>query len=212
VTALDDLGRFDAILLAGGRSSRLGGIDKTALRYRGATLLDSAVRAVAGARRTVIVGPQAEADVAAGVAVVREHPPFSGPAAALLTGVSALPVDGAAAWVVVLACDLVTPHAALDPLVAAIGRADDADGVIAVDDDGRRQPLLAVYRLSALRAIAGVDATGASLHRLLVPLSLVEVPVPSALLADVDTAQAASDLGIELPGSGVENRGGRPPR
>jgi molybdopterin-guanine dinucleotide biosynthesis protein A len=209
VTAPLALGRFDAILLAGGRSARLGRIDKTALRYGDSTLLALAAGAVAGAARIVLVGPQAAADVATDVLVVREHPPFSGPAAALLAGVAALTAAGGAhgdcdTLVVVLACDLVTPEAALGVLAAAIPTMHGADGVMAVDDDGRGQPLLAVYRLTSLRAIArDTDgaAAGLSLRRLLEPLELVEVPIASALLADVDTAEEASHHGIDLPGA-----------
>jgi molybdopterin-guanine dinucleotide biosynthesis protein A len=83
---------------------------------------------------------------------------------------------------------------------------DYRDGAIAVDDDGRRQPLLAVYRLSALRrllATAG-DTDGLSLRRLLDPLALAEVHVASAVLADVDTAEAAAQNGIALPPRAAE--------
>jgi molybdopterin-guanine dinucleotide biosynthesis protein A len=204
------ISRFDAILLAGGRSSRLGGIDKTALRHRGVTLLDAAAAAVSGAHRTILVGPQTATDVATDVTVVREDPPFSGPAAALLAGVAAL-ADGDAdgdgdGLVVVLACDLLAPAAALGQLASAMAAVDYRDGAIAVDDDGRRQPLLAVYRLSALRrllATAG-DTDGLSLRRLLDPLALAEVHVASAVLADVDTAEAAARHGIALPPRAAE--------
>jgi molybdopterin-guanine dinucleotide biosynthesis protein A len=207
VTHAPDLtSRFDAILLAGGRSSRLGGIDKTALRHRGVTLLDAAAAAVSGAHRTILVGPQAATDVATDVTVVRENPPFSGPAAALLAGVAALADGDGDGLVVVLACDLLTPAAALGQLSAAMAAVDYRDGAIAVDDDGRRQPLLAVYRLSALRrllATAG-DTDGLSLRRLLDPLALAEVHVASAVLADVDTAEAAARHGIALPPCAAE--------
>ena len=40
---------WHAIVLAGGRASRLGGIDKTALRFEGMSLLEHALDAVADA-------------------------------------------------------------------------------------------------------------------------------------------------------------------
>ncbi|MCB1273579.1 MAG: NTP transferase domain-containing protein, partial [Leucobacter sp.] len=69
---------FDAIVLAGGRGSRLGAVDKAALELRERRLVDRAVAAcrAAGAARVIVVGPPhsgADADV-----VVREDPPFSG--------------------------------------------------------------------------------------------------------------------------------------
>ncbi|MDQ4138070.1 MAG: NTP transferase domain-containing protein, partial [Actinomycetota bacterium] len=41
---------FDAVILAGGRAVRLGGIDKTALEVGGRSLLESALAAVPDAR------------------------------------------------------------------------------------------------------------------------------------------------------------------
>jgi CTP:molybdopterin cytidylyltransferase MocA len=95
---------LDAIVLAGGRSSRLFGVPKSALLWRGSTLLQNTVDAVldAGARRVVVVGPGASvADGAAGgladgdgpaarIMFAREDPPFGGPAAAIAAGLSAL--------------------------------------------------------------------------------------------------------------------------
>jgi molybdopterin-guanine dinucleotide biosynthesis protein A len=51
---------FDAVVLAGGRAARLGGVDKPRLVVGQRTLLGSVVSAVteAGASRVVVVGPQ----------------------------------------------------------------------------------------------------------------------------------------------------------
>jgi molybdopterin-guanine dinucleotide biosynthesis protein A len=48
---------FDAVILAGGRSSRLGGVPKQQLTYDGATLLQRALDAAGGAAAAVVVGP-----------------------------------------------------------------------------------------------------------------------------------------------------------
>lgn len=125
-----------ALVLAGGRSRRLGGIPKYHLRVGGpaaaafgpatalpasttligvtiAALLDAGVEA----RRIVVAGP---ADVLAGsgcedsgIRVVREDPPFAGPVAGIaagveaLTGVAARAEDAAPAGLVLtLACDM----------------------------------------------------------------------------------------------------------
>ena len=45
---------FDAVILAGGRSSRLGGTPKAALRFRGDTLLERSLLAAAGARSVAV--------------------------------------------------------------------------------------------------------------------------------------------------------------
>lgn len=192
---------YDAVLLAGGRAARLGGIDKTALHARGTTLLDHAVAAAASAVRVVVVGPRDADALPPRVVRAREDPPFAGPVAAIAAGLEAVSVR--APLTLVLACDLVHPEAATARLIeAASATATDGlrDGVVAVDDDGRRQPLLALYRTAALReAVESVRAdagtlAGTSMRRLLAPLDLVEVAVPSALCADVDDPDAAARL------------------
>ena len=85
---------FDAIILAGGRSSRLGGVPKSGLIYDGATLLERSLRAAGAAGRTVVVGPD-PGDLPDGVLSCREDPPFAGPAAAIAAGLAALAADRA---------------------------------------------------------------------------------------------------------------------
>lgn len=169
----------DAVVLAGGRGSRLGGVDKGALEVAGRTLLDGVLDAVAGCARVVVVG-----DVAArpGVLVTREDPPFAGPAAAVAAGLAL--VD--APWVLLLACDLPQAVAAVPAL---LGAERGPDGVVAVDETGRRQHLLCLASVPALRSAvqdAG-DLEGAPLRRLLAPLDLAEHPLPARLTQDVDT-------------------------
>ncbi len=48
---------FDAVILAGGRSSRLGGSPKAGLVIGGQTLLERALQAARGALAMVVVGP-----------------------------------------------------------------------------------------------------------------------------------------------------------
>lgn len=196
---MSDSSDFDAVLLAGGRAARLGGIDKTALGTAGSTLLDRALDASAGARRTIAVGLRDGTRAPAGVVLVREDPPFGGPVSGLAAALDAIPAS--APTTLVLACDLVRPSEAVAVLRAALagwsGSAGPTpDGWVAVDDDGRRQPLLAVYRSAALRTAVDElgEVDGASLRRLTAPLDLVEVPVPSALCADVDTPDDAERL------------------
>lgn len=145
----------DAVVLAGGRARRLGGIDKLALTdAAGVRLLDRVLAAVADCDHVVVVGPPREG---LGDAVgVREDPPFAGPVAAVA---AALPHLGDG-WVLVLAGD--QPHVASG--VAALRSAahrcpGDVDGVVLVDGGGRRQWLCGIYRADALRAaLADADA------------------------------------------------------
>jgi molybdopterin-guanine dinucleotide biosynthesis protein A len=192
--------QWDAIVLAGGRSSRLGGVDKTALRFEGMSLLDHALAAVAGARRAVVVGPGRLRDrVGPGVEVVTEHPRFGGPAAATAAGMAALGVD-APPRVAVLAADLPFAREALDELLAAGGLGAEVDGVVAGDQTGRIQPLLAVYDSAALTRAATTagDLTHASMRSLIGGMRLRPVRILDGLCADIDTPLAAEQHGIML--------------
>ena len=134
---------FDAIVLAGGRGSRMGGVDKAELVVAGERLVDRVLAAVEEASRIVVVGPPRE--VSRPVSWTLEETPGSGPVAALEAGLSATSSD----VVVVLAVDMpFVDRALVRALVARLG----PDGAIAVDVDGRPQYLCAAYRRASLRA------------------------------------------------------------
>lgn len=178
---------YDAIVLAGGRSSRMPGIDKIAIVVDGRPLLAHACEAVAGARRLVVVGPDGLPGTPRGATVVREEPPFAGPVAAIGAGLSALEADPAD-LVVVLAADVPRAAEAVPALLAAAVGAD-ADGVVARSSDGHRQPLLAVYRSAALRVAlaAHVPLTDRGVGQVTRGMHLVEIDLPDDVLADIDS-------------------------
>lgn len=196
--------RYDAVLLAGGRASRLGGVDKTALVADGVALSDRALAAAEGAEQIVVVGLPDDRDAPSRAVRTREDPPFGGPVAALAAGIAALSTTPSAVvpWTLVLACDLVQPErAAAELLRVAASRSDGmpTDGFVAVDDDGRRQPLLALYRSDALRDAlrAAGDPRDQSMRRLLAPLDLAPVVLPSAICADVDDPEDVARLVVD---------------
>ena len=175
---------FDAVVLAGGRASRLGGVDKPGLRVGTRTLLASVVSAAsaAGARRIVVVGPD-RPELPGGLAFVREEPPGSGPVPALRRGLA----EVSAPTVLVLAADLPFLRARhLRTLLAA--RPGLTSGVIMVDDTGRPQWLAGCWRTAVLSAAIQAYEQN-SLHGLLLPLE------PAAL----DPAQVGYDLAASEP-------------
>ncbi|WP_061962406.1 molybdenum cofactor guanylyltransferase [Demequina flava] len=176
---------LDAVILAGGRGSRLGGVDKPSIEVGDATLLDHALAAAGVARARCVVG---QADPRPGVPVVREDPPFSGPVAAIAAGMDALAADSDA--VLVLACDMPYAAQAVPDLIASLSApyGDSPDGAWAVDREGHTQPLLAVYRTASLRrAIESLDTVvGASMRRLVADLVMTRVPIERAA-RDADT-------------------------
>lgn len=206
-----------AIVLSGGRGSRLGGTPKGRVRIGDVTLLDGVLDAVtsAGIARAVVVGHPPVQD-RPGVVVTREDPPFAGPLAGVAAGLRELADLPEDAWVLVLACDL--PRAdALVPLLltgspaeddgesgaagsdgagVARERAQGADGWLVVDEAGRRQWLAGYYRLGPLRAACaaasdeGPDGlVGLPLRAALGRLRLQEVPDAHGASADIDTPE-----------------------
>lgn len=141
--------QYDAVILAGGRGSRLGGIDKAQLMLAGSPLIERPLAAAAGAGRVVVVGPDALARP--GLLLAREDPPGGGPAAGTAAGLEALiawrladaqaqhdhrpqpdltdagagdaaeagPVGSLAPWVLLLSCDLPLATAGVPHLLAA---------------------------------------------------------------------------------------------
>lgn len=175
---------YDAVVLAGGRGARLGGVDKAALEVGGRTLLSRALAATGGAARTIVVGPSRP--LPPGVLTVIEHPPGGGPAAALAAGLVAVEAE----VVVALACDL--PHLTGDRvarLVRTLSARAAADGVAYTDEEGRRQPLAAAYRAAVLRSAYHRlgEPHGASLHRLTRLLTVIELADDPETAMDCDT-------------------------
>jgi molybdopterin-guanine dinucleotide biosynthesis protein A len=212
---------FDALILAGGRASRLGGTAKQDLMFEGASLLDTALAAASGARRTAVVGPRS-AGLPPHVLSCREQPEFAGPAAAIAAGLDALDRDGdCAAYTLVLACDMPMVARAVQALLPVLAAAAPAhtDGVVSCtpgpEGSPRLQPLAAFYSTGALKkSVRELTARGGLINgpvrALLASLDLQLVPVPNVSTADVDTWADAAALGIAtgtVPGSGGQGSG-----
>jgi molybdopterin-guanine dinucleotide biosynthesis protein A len=217
---------FDAVILAGGRSSRLGGVPKSTLIYDGATLLERALLAARGAGKAVVVGPD-PGTLPDSVLSCREDPPFAGPAAAIAAGLAALRRDlrdRRSPLTLILACDMPNAAAAVGVLLADLsdspaegGAAVERDGVMAVAGDGRKQPLLGIYNTAALERAVDEHAVGeagrrkgltdASVFSLLASLDMRLVAVPPGSTEDVDTWDDAAALGV----SGASAESGQEP-
>jgi molybdopterin-guanine dinucleotide biosynthesis protein A len=157
---------FDAVVLAGGGSTRFGGADKALLVVDGMSLLDRALTATSAARSTVVVGPERE--VCREVEWAMEEPPAGGPVAGIAAGLA----KGESPVVVLVSCDLPwLTEAAVTGLVEGLS---DHDGYGLRDTGGREQRLAAAYRrtalASALEAIG--DPRDKSVRRLFAGLEL----------------------------------------
>lgn len=132
-------------LIAGGRATRLGGTDKAWLEKDGVPQVLHLSARVRGEVEAVLVSANRDLEryVDHGLAVVADRSPDLGP----LGGLDALVGACATPWLLTLPVDLVSVN---DCLLRSL-RAAGGDGAWAEDDDGR-QPLVALWRVEALRA------------------------------------------------------------
>ncbi|WP_194836169.1 NTP transferase domain-containing protein [Nocardia sp. XZ_19_369] len=173
----------DAIVLAGGRASRMGGVDKPAIVIGGRSMLDAALAAVTSCVQTVVVGPH-RPGLPPEIKQTREVPPGSGPVAAIGAGLHAL--GSAAPLVVVLAADL--PFLSDWSVTELIRHACEsgAEAVFAADESGRPQYLIGVWRRTALAAaLDGLDSLINQPMKALIPADSAIIALPG--VADCDT-------------------------
>ncbi|GAA3483469.1 NTP transferase domain-containing protein [Streptomyces yanii] len=178
---------YDAIVLAGGAAKRLGGADKPALQVGGRALLDRVLAACADAAATVVVGGRRP--TVRPVTWAYEEPQGGGPLAALGAGVRLT----TAGHLLVLSADLpFLGESTVKELLAAAAHGE-RDGALCVDQDGRDQPLVAVYRSEPLRRELALLAAehgslaGLPLRLLTHELDLARVEAGSLASFDCDT-------------------------
>ncbi|MCK8488198.1 molybdenum cofactor guanylyltransferase [Paenibacillus sp. MBLB2552] len=148
-----------AIILAGGRSSRMGS-DKALLELGGLTVVERLIRELEPVTsRIVIAAGNKAAYERFGQEVLTDRFPEAGPLAGLHAGLE----SSATSWNLAVACD--TPfangglfRALLERAEAAEARADGPAGFAAAEailacTEGRAHPLLAAYRRSVLPSL-----------------------------------------------------------
>ncbi|MCU0264214.1 MAG: molybdenum cofactor guanylyltransferase [Candidatus Nanopelagicales bacterium] len=196
------------VVLTGGASRRLGR-DKATAHVGGRRLVDRILAQVPADVPVVIVGPSLGA-MARPVRFVREDPPGCGPLAAIGAGLAEVrtPLVGLIAADMPFAVPVVAealsrlahepppashPRGDMDPVQHldgdGAGGVSRADAVVPIDADGFAQLLCAGYRTHALRrALSGLGVLAdRPVRALLSELRVMEWPVPTAELADVDT-------------------------
>ncbi|HWH26119.1 MAG TPA: NTP transferase domain-containing protein [Pseudolysinimonas sp.] len=192
---------YDAIVLAGGRSSRLDGYAKAALQISGRAVLAVTLDAVETARHIAVVGDVAGIKIPEKTRVVRENPPYSGPVAGIAAGLRELEgTEDTDVRVMVLACDMPRVSAAVAVLLA-----EDAGAQALLAHDGDRdQYLVALVDRPALKAALAHLATerggliDASVRQLWSSIGWKSAAVPLGSTRDIDTWEDARELGAEL--------------
>ena len=173
----------DSIIVAGGKASRLSGIDKALLPFgsAGNALLVDAVAACPG--RVFVVGLPRDIAVAeiARVIWVSDLNPGGGPAAGIWSGLEHVDTE----YVFISAGDQTLDS---ETVTAIIEAASGNDGAWAIREDGLGQPLCACVRTQLLRdLLAPTQGINLSPLRLLSTLNMVGVSVKPGQVTDFDT-------------------------
>jgi molybdopterin-guanine dinucleotide biosynthesis protein A len=175
----------DSIIVAGGRATRMGGVDKAMLPLglSGETLLADIIKSCPG--KVFVVGNPREIgiDTAHLVTWVPDLNPGGGPAAGIWSGLTSVTSE----YVFISAADQTLSSDTVSTLIAAaLGR----DGAWAIRSDGSGQPLCACVRTDLLRELLmPTQGVNQSPLRLLSTLKLVGVNVNPDQVVDFDSWQ-----------------------
>lgn len=162
-----------AVILAGGRGRRLGGVDKAWLRWHGSTLIETLVATLGPQVDEVVViaNQQPERYAALGLRCVADRRTgYLGPMAGLEAGLCA----SRAPWVLSVPVDV--PHLPADLLPRLLAAAAHHDITRACDADGV-QPLIALYRRQRVlpSLVQALDAGERAMHRWQAGIGIADV-------------------------------------
>jgi molybdopterin-guanine dinucleotide biosynthesis protein A len=202
---------WTALVLAGGRGSRLGNDDKAAITIGGRSTLDQLLSSLPEGVPVVVVGP--ERPTQRPVSFRWERPIHGGPVAGIAAGLEAVrtPV------IALLAVDMPWTGRLIEKLMAEFA-GSGAEALVPVDGSGFRQPLCAVVRTDTLRGALRAlgEPQGRSLRDLMSLINVRERLLEQAEMGwveDIDTPddlrrsrsrQGASILGFTVPEQGVK--------
>lgn len=187
------IGPASAIILAGGRSGRMG-TDKALLHLHHETLLERTVRLLRTVADDVVVVGPARSGLQVDATFVADSVPAQGPLRGLVTGLGTIANE----WAFVTACDA----PCLSPvLVRAILhlRSDGVDAVVPMIDNVR-QPLHAAYRRAVKEAVQGLLDTAAGRQgSLMQALDLMQVRYISESSVRLTDPDLSSFVRINTP-------------
>lgn len=182
-------------ILAGGRATRLGGLDKAWLRRDGVPQVLRWRDRFAGEVAATLVSANRDLPRyhAAGLEAVADASEADiGP----LAGLAALAQVCRTPWLLTIPVDLVAVDAGL--LEALAGACTTTDGACARDDDGL-QPLVALWRVAALEPAvrAAIDSGDVAVQALQRRLGMAAVRFQGVRLGNLNTPQDLTAAGFQ---------------
>ena len=180
---------WTALVLAGGRGSRLGNDDKAAITIGGTSALDHLLASLPELVPVVVAGP--ECPTRRPVTFRPEWPIHGGPVAGIASGLEAVDSPITA----LLAVDMPWAGGLAELLIAEF-QSCDAAALVPVDGSGFRQPLCAVVRTEAVRGALRElgDPHGRSMRDLMSRIDVCERPLDEAEMGWVDDIDTPHDL------------------
>ena len=181
-------------LLAGGKASRLGGIDKAWIERDGVPQVLRWQRRFSHEVTALLVSANRDLDRYAthGLIALPDGTPDAGP----LGGLDALATACATPWLFTLPVDMVGTN---DCLLRTLASLRGEDGAFAVDDDGA-QPLVALWRCDALRAACkeAFAIDDRAIHTLQSRLIMNRVPFSGFRFGNLNTPDDLRNAGIAM--------------
>jgi len=171
-----------AIILAGGKNTRMGGRDKAFLRVGGRTVFERTLTVLRQCfSHVVVVSNNAEKFAGFDVEITKDELPSFGPLSGLHAGLGRIH----APYAFVAACDM--PFLSAEPIRFLVSLARDQDAVVPCWE-GDIEPLHAVYSAALRPRIVKAVKHGARAMRDLLPLIRVEY-VPESVMSGVRGAE-----------------------
>jgi molybdopterin-guanine dinucleotide biosynthesis protein A len=183
-------------LVAGGAGSRLGGADKAWLQRGGVPQILRLAKRLSGEAASVLVSANRDLPryAEAGFVAIPDRLADIGPVA----GLDALAAACTTRWMLTIPVDLVDVNDCLLRSLAAAG----GDGAFAIDDDGA-QPLVALWRVEALRAALAraLGANEIAVHALQARMGMAGVRFTGFRFGNLNTPADLAAAGIEALGA-----------
>ncbi|MCW0422118.1 molybdenum cofactor guanylyltransferase [Xanthomonas sacchari] len=190
-------------ILAGGRAQRLGGCDKAWLQRDGQAQVHWLVQALAPQVAQVLVSANRSLPRYAAIGLQAVPDRVAAPAGAErslgpIAGLDALAAACATPWLLTVPVDICVLPPNLPAVLAAA--AEECDGAW-LEDAAGAQPLVALYRLAALRPALEEALTVARYapRALQQRLRMRPVPLPEIVLGNLNTPQDLAAAGILPP-------------
>jgi len=181
-----------AVILAGGQGSRMGGVDKGLIDYRGRPLIEWTLAAIAPQVEELVISANRNLDVYAGYGrrvLPDTLPDYPGPLAGVLAALQAVNAE----WLLVVPCD--TPHLSADlaARLLAAARQENVPLAIAADDMYTHHTCF-IVRTDQRDALAAFLARGErAVRRWQAELPFVEVRFDAAAFANLNRPEDLSD-------------------